>query len=313
MTTPTICPPDHRHEGNCYAQHMCRCDRCRAHKASVKRRQRRLEAYGRYERFVDAEPVRQHVMELRRYGIGVPRIAELAGIDESVLNRLLYGRGRRNGKQLPPSRTVSPGHARALLAVEATIENRALNAGGLDGIGAHRRIQALVARGWSFEKIGQRLGITGAAISDTLTRKTISRALHERIAAVYEDMWDQEPPRQTRGQKVAYTRTLNFARQRNWAPPAAWDDIDTDPTPPTPDHEETIDELAVELVISGETGIRLTRAERQEVVKHFHAHRWSDGRIADLVGVDDRTILRDREELHLEAFEQTQLLRRDAA
>lgn len=311
--TENICPPDHRHEGNCYATHMCRCDRCRAHKAGLKRRQRKLVAYGRYERFVDAEPVRKHVMDLRRYGIGVPRIAELAGIDESVLNRLLYGRGRRNGNPTPPSRTVSPAHARALLAVEPTIENRAMNAGGLDSTGAHRRIQALVARGWSFEKIAQRLGITGSAISDTLRRKTISRALHERIAALYEDMWDQEPPRQDRGQKVAYTRAIRFARQRDWAPPAAWDDIDNDPTPPVPGRDDEVDEIAVELVIEGEPGIRLNRAERHLVVKHFHALYWSDGRIADLVGVRTETIARDRDDLGLEAFDQSELVRREAA
>jgi hypothetical protein len=59
--------------------------------------------------------------------------------------------------------------------------------------------------------------------------------------------------------------------------------------------------------------VRLTPAERREAVTRLHRLRWSDGRIAEALHCADRTVLRIREELHLEAFDQTTLQRKGAA
>jgi len=60
------------------------------------------------------------------------------------------------------------------------------------------------------------------------------------MAAIYEELWDQEPPHDEWHSKAAYTRALNFAGRRGWLPPLAWDDIDTDPDPePSTDAPQT--------------------------------------------------------------------------
>ena len=99
--------------------------------------------------------------------------------------------------------------------------------------GTRRRVQALVALGWTYGRIGEPLGVTAGAVYRLATNysPTIVRTTAERVAAVYEDMSMTLPPRETRVQKrdAAYAQTV--ARKRGWVTPLAWDDIDTDAEP----------------------------------------------------------------------------------
>ncbi len=99
----------------CYSGCGCRCTDCRAAQAARKRDRNRRQAYGTYDPgLVDAGPVRRHVAQLRAGGMGKRTIAARAGINGSVLSKLIYGDRTRGQK---PSRRISRENARRLLAV----------------------------------------------------------------------------------------------------------------------------------------------------------------------------------------------------
>ncbi|NLP82621.1 hypothetical protein HF576_02045 [Microbacterium sp. CFH 90308] len=309
-----VCPDDHKHAAasTCFIQHQCRCTPCvEAHNARERNRSKQ-KAYGRFDTgLVDAGPVREHILKLGEFGIGYKRVAELAGVGTTGVRTLIWGRqdpGDRYG-EIP--KRVAREKAEKILAVQATIENLGARQ-SVPARATHRRVQALVARGWSLSKVARLLGWTVENFHTMMRRDMVGAATHREVAALYEELWDVAPPRETHRDKIAYTRSLNFAKQRRWLPPLAWDDIDTDEEPPVPDEEGAVDEVAIELAIAGE-GVRLRPAERRECVRRLHAERWSDGRIAEAIRCTSKTVMRIREELGLGAFDQTELRARGAA
>ncbi|WP_336642313.1 hypothetical protein [Microbacterium sp. MMO-56] len=280
-------------------------------------RRLQLKAYGRYDTgLVDADPVREHLIMLGEFGLGYKRVAAIAGLGITPVRNVIWGRqdpGPRKGEM---QKRIKRETAEAILAVKPDIS---LLAGGarIPARGAHRRLQALVARGWSQSKLSDRLGQGRGNFGLMMNRDHVTADLHRRVAQLFDELWDQLPPNEEWRDKIAYSRTIAYATQRRWLPPLAWDDIDNDIEPPvaveeTDEEGVDVDEMAVELAISGDR-VRLTPAERRECVRRLHASRWSDGRIAETIHCADRTVLRIREELGLEAFDQSELRERGAA
>lgn len=230
---PTICPPDHKHEGSlvCYNLHQCRCQPCSTHRMQTEERRRKDKAYGRYDSgLVDADPVREHILMLSEYGIGYKRVAELAGVGITGVRSLIWGRqdpGDRYG-EIP--KRVAREKAEKILAVQPVVENLGSRQ-PIPSTGAHRRVQALVTRGWSLSKIARRLDMQIANFWQVMKSDRIGAGLHRRIAELYDELWDQTPPHEEWHDAAAYTRTLNYAKEKGFLPPLAWDDIDTDPEP----------------------------------------------------------------------------------
>lgn len=229
----TRCPQDHKHEkvSTCFIQHQCRCTPCvEAHNARERNRQKQ-KAYGRFDTgLVDAEPVRQHILALVEYGIGYKRIAMLAGVGITGVRSLIWGRqdpGDRYG-EIP--KRVAREKAERILAVQPIVENLGARR-PIPSTGAHRRVQALVTRGWSLSKIAGRLDMQIANFWKVMSSDRIGADLHLRIAALYDELWNQTPPHESWHDAAAYTRTLNYAKKKGYLPPLAWDDIDTDPEP----------------------------------------------------------------------------------
>ncbi|MBN9176099.1 MAG: hypothetical protein J0I43_01835 [Microbacterium sp.] len=315
VKNPKICPPDHRHGevGTCYVHHQCRCDDCVTSQTKRNYRRLQLKAYGRYDTgLVDADPVREHLIMLGEFGLGYKRVASIAGLGITPVRNVIWGRqdpGPRKGEM---QKRIKRETAEAILSVKPDIS---LLAGGarIPARGTHRRMQALVARGWSQSKLTDRLGVERSNFGVMMTREHVTADLHRRAERLFEELWDQLPPNEEWRDKIAYTRTVAYAKQRRWLPPLAWDDIDNDVDPPVPDDEEGgLDDMAVELAIAGER-VRLTPAERRECVTRLHAARWSDGRIAETIHCDVKTVGRIRDELGLAAFDQTELRQRGAA
>jgi hypothetical protein len=309
-----VCPDGHKHAAasTCFIQHQCRCTPCvDAHNARERNRVKQ-KAYGRFDTgLVDADPVREHILKLGEFGIGYKRVAQLAGVGVTGVRSLIWGRqdpGDRYG-EIP--KRVAREKAEKILAVPATIENLGARQ-SVPARGTHRRVQALVARGWSQSKIAVRLGMDRGNFGLMMRREFVGAGTHRRMAEIYEELWDQLPPHAEWREKIAYTRALEHARQRRWLPPLAWDDIDLDDEPPVPDEEGGVDEIAVELAIAGE-GVRLRPAERRECVRRLHSEKWSDARIGDTLRCAAKTVARIREELGLEAWDQNDLRDRGAA
>jgi hypothetical protein len=310
-----ICPPEHKHAESlvCYNLHQCRCEPCIEHRAATHERRAKLKAYGRYDTgLVDAEPVREHLLMLGEFGLGYKRVARLAGVGITPVRNVIWGRqdpGPRKG-EIP--KRIKRENAEKILAVTPDMS---LLAPGrhIPSRGTHRRLQALVARGWSQSKLATMLGVDRGNFGVMMRRDHVTVGFHRRVADLYEQLWDRVPPHDAWRDSIAYSRTLNYAQQHRWLPPLAWDDIDNDPEPPAVEEgDDLVDDMAVELAIMGERP-RLTPAERREAVSRLHASRWSDKRIAETIGCSDRTVLRLRDELGLEAFDQNELRDRGAA
>jgi transcriptional regulator with XRE-family HTH domain len=270
--------------------------------------------YGRYDNgLTDAEPVREHLRYLQNSGLGWKRIATLSGVGKTAIESLIYGRkgsttDPRKGEVLMRTTRTK---AAAILAVKPDL---ALLAGGasISARGTHRRIQALVSRGWSQSKLSALVGMDPSNFWGLMRREKVSVTTHRVVAEIYDRLWNEEPPKAEWRDKIAYSRSISYAKQRRWLPPLAWDDIDTDTEPPVQDEIGGIDVMAVELAMSGER-MRLSPPERREAITRLHAHRWSDQRIAEQIGVAPRTVWRIRQELGLEAFEQSELVDMRAA
>lgn len=91
--------------------------------------------------------------------------------------------------------------------------------------GVRRRLQALMRNGWSLTELGRRLGRSKSAMTALLTGVTyVQWATHTAVAALYDELWDQEPDRTHRDAKRAATRAQRRAEREGWPPAAAWDD-----------------------------------------------------------------------------------------
>lgn len=198
----------------------CRCYVCGWARAEYDERRNRLIAYGQWQPFVDAEPVREHVLMLTEAGIGRRRLAALAGMSDSNLSKLIYGvpnRGR------PPTRRLRPETARRLLEIEPTLD--AVADGALvDATGTRRRLQALIAVGWSGSKLADRLGLTVSNFWAALDCAQVTARRARAVRALYDEMWDQAPPEGDHRSRIAASRARNMAARRGWPPPLAWDD-----------------------------------------------------------------------------------------
>jgi hypothetical protein len=168
-------------------------------------------------------PARAHVQALGRAGIGWRRAAALAGVSTGAVSKLLYGGpGDRE-----PARRIRAATAAAILAVRPD----AANLGGaalVNAVGTHRRMQALVAIGWSQAKLAGRLGMTPANFAAMMRRARVTASTARAAAVVYDQLWNQPPPETGQRQKIAATRARNHAQARGWAPPLAWDDDQID-------------------------------------------------------------------------------------
>lgn len=227
--------PNTRHEHgtrNSYVVDKCRCRDCRDAAAAYERRRAKDRAYGR-EAYVDAAPVRAHVQALQAQGMGWKRVARAAGLDESTVWKLIYGDPARG---LAPSQRVTRKTRDALLAVTLDLAPGAT----IDGTGTRRRLQALVAIGWSMSELARRLGMLPSNLGATIHgRKEVTVATATKARDLYDQLWDQPAPPSGRHGSVP-VKARNLARRYGWVPPLAWDDETIDDPSATPH----VDELA---------------------------------------------------------------------
>jgi transcriptional regulator with XRE-family HTH domain len=200
----------------------CRCDACVTANRQDAARRARLRAYGQWQPYVDAGPARDHLAALSRAGIGWKRAAELAGLSTGTVSKLLFGKGGRL-----PSRRIRPETAEAILAVH--VAPASLGQGALvPADGTRRRLQALVAIGWSQARLADRLGMTPSNFGSALGRDRVTAATARTVERLYDDLWNRPPPEPDQHSRISASRARNYARARGWAPPLAWDDDEMD-------------------------------------------------------------------------------------
>lgn len=300
------CPADHAHAANlnCYTTHACGCDDCVVGNREYVRRVSKLRAYNRFggER-LDGNAVREHLNYLLANGMGSPTVSRITGISARTVQGIRQNRCRR----------VQRRNVDAILAIQPTFD---LLAGGVfvAARGTRRRLQALVAAGWTQTRIATEFaGRPVQAVNQLLYgTEMVTARTHREVAEMFEHLSSIPAPRDGKV-RYGYTKAIRLGARHGWVPPLQWDDIDNDPTPAEANaYDATVDLRAVELAVTGVKG-RLNAAERREVVRVLHARLWSDPRIADFADCDARTVLRIRQELDLEAFDQNALRDRGAA
>jgi hypothetical protein len=152
-------------------------------------------------------------------GIGWKHAARLAAVSTGAVSKILYG--GPGGR--PPSQRIRPHTAAAILAVKPSAGQ--LAPGALTDItGARRRLQALVAAGWSQARLARELGMTGANFGAMMRRDQITAGTARAVSDLYDRLWNQPPPEHDQRARIAASRARRHAAQRGWAPPLAWDD-----------------------------------------------------------------------------------------
>jgi hypothetical protein len=217
--------------------YKCGCTPCLARESEYARTRFRLISYGRWQPYVDAEPVRQHVRMLMSYGIGWQRVGRLAGVSNGGMSRLLYGdysRGRG------PSKRVRTFTADRIYSVQADFGNVADSA-KVDSTGTSRRLRALVAQGWPQLQLAARVGLEFHAVNILVSGAgDVLAGTARTVRTVYNELWNVDPA--TAGVQPRYiAQAKRIAEAKAWAPPAAWDDDYIDSPAATPDLGETVD------------------------------------------------------------------------
>lgn len=198
--------PDRPHGYARYRLDGCRCYVCGYVRSTYDDNRNRAIAYGTWEPWVDAEPVRTHIATLQSCGMGLRTIAALAGVDRKRLHAIATGRPERG---TGPQQKVRPALAKAVLAVEPTLGNLAPST-VVDATGSHRRLQALVQRGWPMARLAGRLDMTPQNFSTMMKepRTLARRAL--TVRCLYDDLWRLDP-REHGVDNQAYSRARNHA------------------------------------------------------------------------------------------------------
>jgi hypothetical protein len=230
------------------------------------------------------------------------------------MTKLLYGHyapgpGGRNGRGellRGPAKRVRKDTASKLLAVQLELAPSA----NIDGADTARRLQALIAIGWSGAKLGAHLGILRANMTDLIWgRRAVSVQTAKAVHALYIQLADQAPPEDTKRDRIAASRARNYAKTNGWAPPlringrlvvgqAVPTEIDPDLEP---ESLTDIDEAAIARRLAGDHQVKLTRTERLELVRRLHSQGLSDGQIGQRAGIHKDQVYRDRTGMNLPA------------
>lgn len=212
-----------------YLTDKCRCLPCKEANRVYSNRNRRLKAYGRAtNHMVDAKPAQKHIKSLMRRGWSVNLIAKNAGVGTSTVSRLLYGQPAKN---LKAPKTVLGSTSDRILSF-VPVEGRKRYDGTVlevvDSIGTQRRVQALIACGYTMTFLANEMGVSKQTIHLWMKNDKVSVTNAEAFKTIYDRLWDVEPPRSTAAEKKAYTTAKKMALENEWPPPMAWDDDEID-------------------------------------------------------------------------------------
>lgn len=264
----------------------CRCEPCRTEMARLAK----LARNGRLPR-ASSEAAWRVIDELLAAGWTGQAIASAAGITPHSIESALTD--RRGGH----ARRFGPTYAAKIL------NHGQPTRGHIGAAGTTRRLQALARIGWSLDEIHARTGIPVMTLSITRAARNqrVRPALAVKVADVYRDLEMTPGPSMTAARRAA---------SLGWAPPLAWDEGTIDDPNARPvgvddGRDDAIDDAAVERACAGDRTVRLTNAERREVVARLAGSGLSDQDIARRTGINDRQVIRDRQRAGIPANHRT--------
>lgn len=224
-------------------------------------RRERMRAQG-IDPLVDATPVREHISELHRYGMSDSMIAKAAGLSPQTVANIAVGRSSqvqtiKGAKILRVGFAPHPGQTLVL------------------PVGAARRLRALQAIGWDFGSLAPLLGHRHTqSLTSLMRQKYIRYERWAQIAGLYERLSMKPGPSEL---------TRVRAARDGWQTPIEWEDYD-------------IDDPRVEAPLyrggCSRKFLLEETAEHMEEALRLRGDGWSNGMIAQRLGVDERTVLR---------------------
>lgn len=239
---------------------------------------RRLKRLGQWQPFVDAEPVREHLRMVNALGMPYWEISKRIGLaQENSVQYLMWGRGTYG-----PGRQVRRETAELILSYWPSLDDFP-DAARIDSTGTRRRVQALATLGWSRSVIGGRIGMRSDHFRKALGRERVTARLARKVAAVYDELWDQDPLKHG-VPKASVERTRTEAIRAGWASALAWDE-DTIDDPRAVPQTDALAPVATEgenlaaRWLLGEAVI-LGRDDRREVLQHLF--EWTNDTTAEI-------------------------------
>lgn len=215
---------------------------------------------------IPADRVRAHLQSLTDIGIRPTMIARAAGVSRGVPERILRGEWGNVGIR----------HASALMSVtHMPHPEQSL----VLSVGSVRRICALRAYGWTAAELSTRLGYDDPGESQRIqTRSLVTYAMWCRVRDVYDTLSVTHGGSQ---------RAVNHARRQGWMLPMEWEGHDIDDPRVTPASTRRTPGR-------DRDAERAEKIERRAEVARLTKAGWSAVQIADQLGVDARTVVRDR-------------------
>ncbi|MFD9263709.1 hypothetical protein [Streptomyces sp. NPDC059538] len=193
--------------------HGCKCRDCCEALRAYNRSRYAAQVAGTWQPFVDAEPVRRHLIKLIQVGITPNRVTELTGLPRRTIDGFLKRQGMK-----PRKRSTTADIASKILAIEV----RPDLAAKVPATGTQRRIQALVAIGWPMEILGPHIGLKPKYVSQVNSQAFVLHATAEAVSDTYSRLRNLRPERQ--GVRPASAkRARALALQRRWPTPKYWD------------------------------------------------------------------------------------------
>ena len=208
----------------------CRCYICGYARAQYDDNRTRTIAYGTWHPWTDATPIRAHIQTLQSCGMGLRRIADIAGCDRKRLQAILTGRPERN---TGPQQRVRPELAATILAIEPTLNNLGA-ATVITATGTTQRLQALITAGWPKSHLAKALGTSPGNFGVTMAGPHVTVRTARLVHNLYEQLWNTNPADHS-ATPGGITRARQYAAAHQWAPPAAWDDDTIDDPTAYPD------------------------------------------------------------------------------
>lgn len=163
--------------------------------------------------YVDAAPVQEHLEHLYATGKTLKSVSEVTGLSADTLCSV----SRRTWVQ---KRT-----AVAVMAIETPggfVSSRRV----VSAVGTRRRLQALMASGWSRVDLAEKFGVSERAVRNWMDRSGVEAGTAASVARMFTDL------EMTSGTS---TRSAIFAKRHGWPPPLAWDPDQIDDPNAMPD------------------------------------------------------------------------------
>ncbi len=241
----------------------------------------RDRAQGR-TRYADAEPTRVRLAELAAAHVPIRALSRAAGLSHAAVAAILAG-DRSQVQQRTADRVKQ-------MSLSDVYSDQAV--GHVPKVGAVRRVQGLMAMGWSHQAMGE-AGVANTARLLAAPGHLVTVERWREVTAAYARLsMTVGPSPETRG----------WARALGYAPPLAWDEGAIDDPTARPRGEaykgpgaQVVDMVAVRrLLEGGPRGAGLNRDEQALAARALATRGELDAQIADRLGVCDRTVLRWR-------------------